>query len=69
MLNLGLATDCNTSGLGYKLVIEEIGKILISYQARFDETSYQRRNIQMIEDHLTNITEIDSVSLDKGDMR
>ena len=29
-VNLGLATDCNTSG--YKVLIEETGKILISNQ-------------------------------------
>ena len=36
VINLGLATDCNTSG--YKLLIEETGKILISNQVRSDET-------------------------------
>ncbi len=34
-VNLGLVTDCNTSG--YKLLIEETGKILISNQVQFDE--------------------------------
>ena len=35
-LNMGFATDYNTSG--YKLLIEETGKILISNQVRSDET-------------------------------
>ena len=61
VINPGLATDCNTSG--YKLLVEETGKILISNQVRFDETFFPRRNRQMIDDHLTNITEINVVSL------
>ncbi len=32
-VNLGLATDCNTSR--YQLLVEETGKILISNQVRF----------------------------------
>ncbi len=67
VLNLGLATDCNTSG--YKLLIEETGKRLISNQQRFDETFFPQRNLQMIDDHLSNITEIDVVSLDRGDLK
>ena len=66
VINLGLATECNTSG--YKLLIKETGKILISNQVRFDETFFPTRNRQMIDYHLTNITEIDVVSLDRGDM-
>ena len=50
VLNLGLATDCNTSR--HKLLmmdlIEETRKILISNQVRFDETFFPRRNRQMI---------------------
>ncbi len=59
-----MATDCNTSG--YKLLIVETGKILISNQVRFDETFFPRRNQQMIHDHLSNITVIDVVSLDRA---
>jgi hypothetical protein len=42
VLNLGMATDCNISG--YKLLIEETGKILISNQVRFDETFFLLRD-------------------------
>ena len=35
VINLGLATDCNNSG--YKLLVEETGKILTSNEVRFDE--------------------------------
>ena len=54
---LGLATDCNTSG--YKLLVEETGKTLISNEARFDEGLFPRRNRQMIVDPLTNLADID----------
>ncbi len=67
VINLGLATDCNTSG--YKLLIEKMGKILKSNQVRLDETFFQRRNRHMIDDQLSNITQIDVVSLDRGDMK
>ena len=67
VISLGLVTNCNTSG--YKLLVEETGKILISNQVRFDETFFPRRNKQMIHDHLTNIPEIDVVSLDRGNMK
>ena len=67
VLNLGLAIDCNTSG--YKLLTEDTGNVLISDQAKFDETFFPRRNRQMIGDHLNNITEIDVVSLDRGHMK
>ena len=36
VINLGLATDCNTSG--YKLLVEETGKVLISNEVRFDKS-------------------------------
>ena len=67
VLILGLATNRNTSG--YKLLIEGTGKILISNQVRFHGTFFQRRNRQMIDDHLSNIFEIDVVSLGRGDMK
>ncbi len=51
VLNLGLAADCNTRG--YKFLIEETGKILISNQVRFDETFFLWRNQRMIDDHLS----------------
>ena len=38
VINLGLATDCNTSG--YKLLVEETGKALISNEVRFDESFF-----------------------------
>jgi hypothetical protein len=62
-----VATNCNTSG--YKLLIEETGKIVISNQVRFDETFFPGRNWQMIDDHLSNLTEMDVVSLDRGDLK
>ena len=67
VINLGLATDCNTSG--YKLLVEETGKILISNEVRFNESFTPRRNRQMIDDHLTNLADIDVFSLDRGGMR
>ena len=69
-VNLDLATDCNTSG--YKLLIEETGKILISNQVLFDETLFPYRNKKMVDVHLTNIAELeqlDVVTLDRGDMK
>ena len=62
-----MATYCNTSG--YKLLVEETGKILISNEVRFDEGLFPRRNRQMIDDHLTNLADIDVVRLDNGDMK
>jgi hypothetical protein len=59
VLNLGLATNCNTSG--YKLLIEKTGRILRSNHVRFDETFFPWRNWQVIDDHLSIITEIDIV--------
>jgi hypothetical protein len=67
-VNLGLATDCKTSG--YKVLIEETGKILISNQVRFDETLFPYRNKKMVDAHLINITELgmlDVVTLDQGE--
>ena len=60
VINLGLATDCNTSG--YKLLVEETEKVLISNEVRFDESIFPRRNRQVIDDHLTNLANIDVVS-------
>ena len=65
--NLGLATDCNTSGC--KLLVEETGKVLISNEVRFNESFFPRRNRQMTDDHLTNLAYVDVVSLDRGGMR
>ena len=48
VINLRLATDCNTSGYTSKLLVEETGKILISNEVRFDEGLFPRRNRQMI---------------------
>ena len=67
VIDLGLATDCNTSG--YKHLVEETGKVLISIEVRFNEPFFPRRNRQMRDDHLTNLTEIDVVSLDSGGMK
>ncbi len=38
-INLGSATDRNTSG--YKILIEGTGKVIITNQAKFDENLYQ----------------------------
>ena len=67
VINLGLATDCNTSG--YKLLVEETGKVLISNKVSFDESFFPRRDRQMIDDHLINLADIDVVSLDRGGIR
>ncbi len=61
-VNLGFATDCNTSG--YKLYIEGTGKILISNQVRFDENLYPYRNTKMVSQHLNDIMVVDVMSLD-----
>ncbi len=53
-VNLGFATDFNISG--YKLYIEETGKILISNQVKFDENLYPYRNRDMVSQHLHDIT-------------
>jgi hypothetical protein len=45
-VNLSFATDCNTSG--YKLYIEETGKILISNRVKFDENLYPYRNRDIV---------------------
>ncbi len=69
-VNLGLATDCNTSG--YKVLIEETGKILISNQILYDETLFLYRNNKMVEAHLINIAELgmlDVVTLDRGETK
>jgi hypothetical protein len=63
-VNLGFATDCNTSG--YKIYIEGTGKILISNQVRFDKNLYSYRNCEMVSQHLNDITVVDVISLDKG---
>ncbi len=42
---------------------------MISNIVRFDETFFLRRKRQMIDDHMTNITQIDVVSLDRGGMK
>jgi hypothetical protein len=62
VVNLGFATDCSTSG--YKLYIEETGKILISNQVKFDENLYPCRNCNMVSQHLNNITVVDVMPLD-----
>jgi hypothetical protein len=64
-VNLGFVTDCNTSG--YKLYIEETGKILISNQVRFNENLYPYRNCDMVSQHLNDIAVVDVTSLDTGD--
>ena len=49
--------------------IEETGKILISNEVMFNERLFLRRNRQMIDDHLTNLADIDVVRLDNGGMK
>jgi hypothetical protein len=49
-INLGFATDCNTSG--YKLLIEGTGKKVNSNQVRFnDNLVYPYWNYNMVEQH------------------
>ena len=67
VINLGLATDCNTCG--YKLLAEETGKVFIANEVRFNESFFPRRNRQMIDDHLTNLADIDVVRLDSRGMK
>ena len=67
VINLGLATDCNTGW--YKLLDEETGKALISNEVGFDVSFFPRRNRQMIDDHRTTLADIDVVGLDRGGMR
>jgi hypothetical protein len=67
-VNLGFATDCNTSE--YKLYIEETGKILISnqgYQVKFDENLYPSQNSYIVSQYLHDITVVDVMSLDTGE--
>ncbi len=66
-VNLGFATDCNTRG--YKLFIEETGRILISNQVKFDESLYPSRNCDMVLQHFYEITEMDMMSLDTGEYK
>ncbi len=62
-VNLGVATDVNISG--YKLLIEETGKILFLNQVRFDdENLYPYRNRNMVSQH--DVAELDFLSLGIG---
>ncbi len=63
-VNLGFATDCNTSG--YKLYIKGTNKILISNQVSFDENLYPYRNSEMVSQHLNDITVVNVMSLNTG---
>jgi hypothetical protein len=60
-----LLLTANTSG--YKLYIEETGKILISNQIKFDENLYPYRNCDMVSQHLYEIAVVDVMSLDTGE--
>ena len=53
----------------HKLLVEETAKVLISNKVRFNESFFPRRNRQMIDDHLTNLADIDVVRLDNGSMK
>ncbi len=64
-INLGFATDCNTSG--YKLLIEGTSKVVISNQVKFDENLYPYRNRNIIEQNLSELAELDIVTRDNGD--
>ena len=64
-VNLGFTTDCITRG--YKLYIEETGKILVSNQVKFDENLFSYRNRNMVLQHLHDITVVDVMSFDTGE--
>ena len=68
VINLGLATDCIIT-TGVAILFEETGKILISKEGRFDKGFFPRRNRQKIDDHLTNLADIDVVRLSNGGMK
>ena len=38
-------------------------------EVRFDESFFPRRNLQIIDDHLTNLADVNVVSLDRGGMK
>ena len=63
-INLGFATDCNTSG--YKFYIEGTRKIITSNQGKFDELVYPYRNRNMIDKHIDDLSNIDVLTLDQG---
>ncbi len=66
-VNLGLATDCNTRG--YKLLVEETCKILISNQVRFDETLFPSPYSSkiLVDAHLINIAKLGMLDIVTGD--
>ncbi len=66
-INLGFATDCNTSE--YTLLIEGTTKIVILNQVKFDENLYQYRSCNMIEQNLGDIAELDVITRDHGDWK
>ena len=61
-INLGFATDCNTSG--YKFYIEGTRKIITSNQGKFDRISVSLRN--MIDKHVDDLSNIDVLTRDQG---
>jgi hypothetical protein len=69
-VNLGFATDCNTSG--FKLYIEETGEILISNQVNSLRTDNTVTLIgtatrPTVSQHLHDITVVDVMSLNTGE--
>ena len=53
-INLGFATDCNTSG--YMIYFPDTGKTLISNQVRFNELEYPLRKESIIDKHVESIS-------------
>ena len=65
VINLGLATDENTSG--YKFYIESSGKTLISNQAKFDENLFPYRNPDMINELIDEFSQLDVMYPEPGE--
>ncbi len=61
-INLGFTTDSNTSE--YKLLIEGTNKMVILNQVKFDENLYLYRNHNMVKQNLSDIAELDIITLD-----
>jgi hypothetical protein len=60
---LNFATDSITSG--HKLLIEGTNKIVISNQVKFDENLYPHRSRNMVEQNLSDVAELDIITISK----
>jgi hypothetical protein len=67
VINLGLATDCNTSG--YKFLIEGTNKTVISNQGKFDERLFPYRNRKMVDEHIDDIMQLDILTPEPGQIQ